>query len=104
MTMLQKCDCCKHDVHAVDERGLCFACEAVQAFAAMIEDATNLDSNDCIDPPSDLVEHLQSRILERLVDAGVPYREFIADVGLGLVHKRQFTKPDTPLLKAPAVR
>jgi hypothetical protein len=82
---MHTCDCCKREVHSVDELDLCFACEAVQAFAAMIEDATDLDINSSLDLAADLVEHLQSRILERLIDAGAPAKEFIADVRAGLV-------------------
>jgi hypothetical protein len=84
---MQTCDCCKQEVHAVDGRGLCFACEAVQRFASMIEDATDLDSNSSVDLAADLVEHLQSRILERLLDAGAPVKEFVADVRVGLTRQ-----------------
>jgi hypothetical protein len=82
---MQTCDCCKQEVHAVGERGLCSACEAVQAFAAMIEDETDLDSNSSVGLASDLVEHLQSRIIERLIDGGAPVKEFVADIRVGLV-------------------
>jgi hypothetical protein len=75
-------------MHAIDESGLCFACDAVQTFATMIEDATDLDSNSSLELASDLVEHLQSRILERLIDAGAPAKEFVADVRVGLVRNR----------------
>ena len=40
---MHTCDCCKREVHSVDKLDLCFACEAVKAFATMIEDATDLD-------------------------------------------------------------
>jgi hypothetical protein len=53
----------------------------------MIEDATDLDSNSSVDLAADLVEHLQSRILERLIDAGAPVKEFVADVRVGLVRQ-----------------
>ena len=82
---MQTCDCCNQEEHAVDVRGLCFVCEAVQRFASMIEDATDLDSNSSVDLAADLVEHLQSRILERLLDAGAPVKEFVADVRVGLM-------------------
>ena len=85
---MQTCDCCKQEMHAIDESGLCFACDAVQTFATMIEDATDLDSNSSLELASDLVEHLQSRILERLIDAGAPAKEFVADVRVGLVRNR----------------
>ena len=85
---MQTCDCCKQEVHAVDGRGLCFACEAVQQFASMIEDATDLDSNSSVDLAADLVEHLQSPIVERLLDAGAPpVKEFVADVRVGLTRQ-----------------
>jgi hypothetical protein len=85
MRTMQTCDCCKQLVHAVDDRGLCFACEAIQTFASMIEDATDLDGNNSVGLASELVEHFQSRILERLLDAGAPAKEFVADVRVGLV-------------------
>jgi len=53
----------------------------------MIEDATDLDSNSSVDLAADLVEHLQSRILERLLDAGAPVKEFVADVRVGLTRQ-----------------
>jgi hypothetical protein len=53
----------------------------------MIEDATDLDSNSSVDLAADLVEHLQSRILERLLDAGAPVKEFVSDVRVGLTRQ-----------------
>jgi hypothetical protein len=48
---------------------------------------TDLDSNSSVDLAADLVEHLQSRILERLLDAGAPVKEFVADVRVGLTRQ-----------------
>ena len=80
---MHNCDCCKNEVHAVDEDGLCFSCEAVQMFAAMIECETDLDGDASVDLAVDLVTHVKSRILELLED-GAPVGEFIADMRVGL--------------------
>jgi antitoxin HigA-1 len=82
--LMHNCDCCKNEVHAVDEDGLCFSCEAVQMFAAMIECETDLDGNASVDLAVDLITHVKSRILERLLEDGAPVHEFIADMKVGL--------------------
>jgi hypothetical protein len=60
---MHSCDCCKNEVHAVDEDGLCFSCGAVQMFVAMIEGETDLDGNTSVDLAVDLMTHVKSRIL-----------------------------------------
>jgi hypothetical protein len=62
---MHKCDCCKDEVHAVDEHGLCFSCACVQHCATIIEDDTELDANASIDLAVELMGLVQSRILER---------------------------------------
>jgi hypothetical protein len=53
--------------------------------AAMIECETDLDGNASVDLAVDLITHVKSRILERLLEDGSPVREFIADMKVGQV-------------------
>jgi hypothetical protein len=84
---MHKCDCCKNNVHAVDERGLCFSCACIQEFAEVIDDKIALDADASVDLAVILTGLVQCRILERLVDAGAPPAEFIADLKLGVVRR-----------------
>jgi hypothetical protein len=70
---MHECDCCKSEVHAVNEHDLCFSCACVQQCAAIIEDETELDANASVDLAMELMGLVRSRILERLLDdGGVP--------------------------------
>jgi hypothetical protein len=80
-----QCDCCKEPVHGVDKNGLCFGCEIVQVFATIIEDQTDLSSDDALDLAGDLAEYVQSRILELGMDVAPAERAaFFEDVARGM--------------------
>jgi hypothetical protein len=82
---MHNCDCCENEVHAVDEDGLCFSARPSKKFDATIEGETDLDGNASFDLAVDLMTHVKSRILERLLEDGAPVCEFIADMKVGLV-------------------
>jgi len=82
---MSTCDCCRQTVQNVDEDGLCFTCEMVQHFAAVVEEGAEVPSDKAIDIAWDLVEHTKSRILELGVDVGDGGKAFFADVALGMV-------------------
>jgi hypothetical protein len=65
---MHECDCCKSEVHAVNEHDLFFSCACVQQCAAIIEDETELDANASVDLAMELMGLVRSRILERLLD------------------------------------
>ncbi len=81
-----QCDCCKEQVQQVDDLGLCFTCSIVQHFAAVIEERTELSSEEAVDLASDLATLVQSRILERCKDAPKDaWAGFFDDVGVGMI-------------------
>lgn len=80
------CDCCKEEVHALDEEALCFDCGLVQRFATIIEDATNVDDRIAVDVACDLAEWVKDAILRRSADlTDVGHTKFFADVARGMV-------------------
>lgn len=83
--MMSTCDCCKQTVQTVDEHGLCFGCEMVHHFAAIIEEGAEAPSDKALDIAWDLVEYTKSRILELGVDAGDGGKGLFADVAIGMV-------------------
>ena len=83
--MMSTCDCCKQTVQTVDEDGLCFGCELIHQFAYVIEDETDVPSDQAIDIASNLVEYTKSRILQLGVDVGDGGKSFFADVAVGMV-------------------
>ena len=82
-----QCECCKDLVHGVDEHhGLCFGCEIIQSFAAMIEERTGLSRDEAVDLAYDLSTHVRSRILELGMDVTPAERAtFFEDVARGMV-------------------
>jgi hypothetical protein len=86
---VNKCDCCKRQMHRVDTDGLCLVCLGIHSFTAVIKERTELNANDSLDLAIDLMEKLQSAILEWLVDERGLSTEFVADIGRGMVRQSQ---------------
>jgi hypothetical protein len=84
---MHKCNCCKNEVYAVDEDGLCFSCACIQDCAAIIEDDAELEANGSVDLAVELLRLVQLRILERLVDTGAPVPNFVADIKLAMARE-----------------
>ena len=81
-----ECNCCKELVHGVNEHGLCFGCEIVQAFASIIENHTDLSGDDAVDLAADLAIYVRARILELGMDVAPAERAtFFEDVAKGMV-------------------
>jgi hypothetical protein len=86
--MTQECDCCKHQVHAVDDIGLCVSCEITQTVLTSLADKVDLGQDDAINLASDIAELVQSIILERLIDHAMPPMHFIADLRRDMVRRK----------------
>jgi len=80
-----RCDCCKAEVHRVDEDGLCFGCETVQSFVSIIGEQAGVSGDAAVDLACELAEHVRSRILELGNDVTPEERAtFFADVASGM--------------------
>lgn len=86
--MSHKCDCCKEEVHNVDEYGLCVSCDIVQTIAPMLEEAVGLCGDHAVDLACDIGEVVQSIILHRMIDCAMPSPDFLADIGRDMVRVR----------------
>jgi hypothetical protein len=66
MAQEHTCDCCKRNVEAVSDVGLCFVCETFQTFTAIIKDETDLNNDEALDLAGALADHILLAIVERL--------------------------------------
>ena len=70
MTEQLTCDCCEQSVQAVNERGLCFACDTFQMFTTIIKKTTDLTDDEALALAGELQEHILSEIIDRLELSG----------------------------------
>ena len=66
MAQEHTCDCCKRSVEVVSEVRLCFVCETLQTFTAIIKEETELNDEESLDLAGALADHILSAIVERL--------------------------------------
>ena len=76
-----KCYCCKEEVNRVNEEELCWSCDLVQTFAAMLE-AKKVAGDAAVYLAYDLHEYAVSHMIERIGEEHELSKELIRTLEL----------------------